>query len=56
MPRLRARLDVVFGAPVRVEAPGRRSRAVLEAASNQLRDALVAHHTDTHRQFGGQLT
>ena len=56
MPRLRARLDVVFGAPVRVEARGRRSRAVLEAASDQLRDALVAHHTDTHRQFGGQFT
>jgi 1-acyl-sn-glycerol-3-phosphate acyltransferase len=52
MPRLRSRLTVVFGAPVRVADPGRRSRAALGAASNQLRDALVAHHADTHQRFG----
>lgn len=56
MPRLRARLDVVFGAPVRVEAGGRRSRAALDAVSDQLRDALVAHHVDTHRQLGSEIT
>jgi 1-acyl-sn-glycerol-3-phosphate acyltransferase len=56
LPRLRARLDVVFGAPVRIESDGRRSRAVLNAASDRLREALVAHHTDTHRRFGGPRT
>jgi 1-acyl-sn-glycerol-3-phosphate acyltransferase len=52
LPRLRARLDIVFGAPVRVESGGRRSRAELAAAGDQLRAALVAHHADTHRRFG----
>ena len=56
LPRLRAQLDVVFGAPVRVESDGRRSRAALNAAGDQLRDALVAHHADTHRRFGRQRT
>jgi 1-acyl-sn-glycerol-3-phosphate acyltransferase len=56
MPRLRARLDVVFGAPVRVEGGERRSRAALDTVSDQLREALVAHHAQTHRQFGSQIT
>ncbi len=56
MPRLRARLDVVFGAPVWVNAEGRRSRAALDAASNQLRDALVAHHASAHRMLGSEIT
>jgi 1-acyl-sn-glycerol-3-phosphate acyltransferase len=56
MPRLRARLDVVFGTPVQLDSGVRRSRAGLDAASDQLRDALVAHHAETHRRFGGQLT
>ena len=56
MPRPRARLNVVFGAPVRVEAGERRSRAVLDTVSDQLREALVAHHAQTHRQFGSQIT
>lgn len=56
MPRLRARLDVVFGAPVRVEGDERRSRAALDTVSDQLREALVAHHAQTHRQFGSQIT
>ncbi|HEU4544007.1 MAG TPA: lysophospholipid acyltransferase family protein [Jiangellaceae bacterium] len=55
MPRLRARLDVVFGPPVQVQAGRRRSRAALDAASDQLRAALVAHHADTHRQLGGRV-
>lgn len=54
LPRLRSRLDVVFGAPVVVESSGRRTRAALDAASDQLRTALVAHHTETHRRFGGE--
>ena len=56
IPRPRARLNVVFGAPVRVEAAERRSRAALDAASDQLRDALVAHHAETHRQLGSEIT
>lgn len=56
MPRPRARLDVVFGAPVRVEGGERRSRAGLDAVSDQLRGALVAHHAQTHRQFGSRIT
>lgn len=56
MPRLRARLDVVFGAPVRVEGGERRSRAELDTVSDQLREALVAHHGQTHRHFGSQIT
>ena len=55
MPRLRARLDVVFGSPVRVEGGERRSRATLDTVSDQLREALVAHHAQTHRQFGSQI-
>jgi len=56
LPRLRSRLDVVFGAPVRVESDGRRSRAALHDAGDRLRAALVAHHADTHRRFGGLRT
>jgi 1-acyl-sn-glycerol-3-phosphate acyltransferase len=56
LPRLRARLDIVFGAPVRVESGGRRSRSELTAAGDRLRAALVAHHTDTHQRFGGVPT
>lgn len=56
LPRLRARLDIVFGAPVWVESDGRRSRSALTAAGDHLRAALVAHHADTHRRFGGLLT
>lgn len=56
LPRLRSRLDVVFGAPVHVESEGRRSRAALNAVGSQLRDALVAHHTETHQRFGGLRT
>lgn len=52
LPRPRSRLDVVFGPPVRVESGRRRSRTAMEAAGEQLRDALVAHHADTHRKFG----
>jgi len=42
MPRLRSRIDVTFGAPIRVEASGR-GRAALDAATEQLRDGLLAH-------------
>lgn len=43
LPRLRSRLDVVFGAPVTVDVEGLRGRAAIEAATTQLQDALVAH-------------
>lgn len=52
LPGLRARLDVVFGPPVRIRTPVRQSRSALEAASEQLRESLVAHHADTHRRYG----
>jgi 1-acyl-sn-glycerol-3-phosphate acyltransferase len=55
MPRLRSRLQVVFGAPVKVGGDSRRrSRAELDEATSQLRDALVAHHAETHQRFGGE--
>lgn len=53
LPGLRARLDVVFGPPVRVREEGGHSRSALDAASKRLRESLVAHHADTHRRFGG---
>jgi 1-acyl-sn-glycerol-3-phosphate acyltransferase len=43
LPRLRSRLDVVFGAPVTVQVEGLRGRAAIEAATIQLQEALVAH-------------
>lgn len=43
MPGLRSRLDVVFGKPVYLPAGGGRTRAALDAATEQLREALVAH-------------
>lgn len=55
LPRFRTRLQVVFGEPVTVgSGDGRTSRAALEAASEELRDALVAHHQQVHEKFGGQ--
>ncbi|WP_106537312.1 lysophospholipid acyltransferase family protein [Haloactinopolyspora alba] len=42
MPGLRSRLDVVFGPPVHLPSGGR-TRAALDAATDQLREALVAH-------------
>lgn len=43
LPRLRARLDVVFGPPVTLLDNGRRTRAALETATVQLRDVLLKH-------------
>ncbi|WP_129668174.1 lysophospholipid acyltransferase family protein [Phytoactinopolyspora endophytica] len=43
LPRLRARLDVVFGEPVTLPAGGPRTRSALEAATEQLREELVSH-------------
>lgn len=44
LPAPRRRLDVVFGAPVRLESPpGTSRRAALEAAGSTLRDVLAAH-------------
>ncbi|HEX6196942.1 MAG TPA: lysophospholipid acyltransferase family protein [Jiangellaceae bacterium] len=55
LPRFRSRIRVVFGEPVRVGAgDGRTSRAALEAASKDLRDALVKHHRQVHEKFGGE--
>jgi 1-acyl-sn-glycerol-3-phosphate acyltransferase len=51
VPALRARLDVVFGAPIELPA-SERSRATLNAASEKLREALTAHHADVVRRFG----
>lgn len=50
LPRLRARLDVVFGAPVVVDTSGGRTRAALDAATHTIHDALVAHHASTISQ------
>ena len=55
LPRFRSRLQVVFGEPVHVgTGDGRTSRAALQAASEELRDALVAHHRQAYQKFGGQ--
>ncbi|HEU0041896.1 MAG TPA: lysophospholipid acyltransferase family protein [Jiangellaceae bacterium] len=43
LPGLRSRLDVAFGEPIIVSSEGGRSRSALEAATVQLRAALVAH-------------
>ncbi len=43
LPRPRSRLDVVFGAPFKVEDTGLRGSARLAAASEQVRAELVAH-------------
>jgi 1-acyl-sn-glycerol-3-phosphate acyltransferase len=50
LPRLRKRLDVVFGAPVVVETAGGRTRAALDAATQTIHDALIAHHAATMSQ------
>src|ERR671911_449712 len=51
VPAVRARLDVVFGAPIEVPAGGR-SRAALGSASEKLREALTTHHASVRRRFG----
>lgn len=43
MPGLRSRLEVVFGPPVTLPAGGGGTRSALDAATEQLRAALVAH-------------
>jgi 1-acyl-sn-glycerol-3-phosphate acyltransferase len=43
LPRLRSRLEVVFGAPVRLPPAERRTRSSLADATERLRQALVAH-------------
>lgn len=43
MPGLRSRLEVVFGRQVTLPAGGGRTRSALDAATDQLRKALVAH-------------
>lgn len=45
LPRPRSRLDVVFGEPFTVGPANGRSRAALAAASEQVRERLVAHLT-----------
>ncbi len=49
LPRPRSRLDVVFGAPFKVEDTGLRGSARLAAASEQVRTELVAHHAAARR-------
>jgi 1-acyl-sn-glycerol-3-phosphate acyltransferase len=51
LPRLRARLDVVFGAPVTLPDAGRRTRSALESATAQLRDVLLAHRESAQAKF-----
>lgn len=43
MPGLRSRVEVVFGRPVVLPTGGGRTRSALDAATEQLREALVAH-------------
>lgn len=43
LPRIRSRLNVVFGAPVTLPPAERRTRSSLAEATEQLRQALVAH-------------
>ncbi|TDD64846.1 1-acyl-sn-glycerol-3-phosphate acyltransferase [Jiangella aurantiaca] len=43
MPGLRSRVEVVFGRPVTLPTGGGRTRSALDAATEQLREALVAH-------------
>lgn len=55
LPRFRSRMKIVFGEPIRVGTGDRRtSRAALEAASEELREALVKHHRQVHEKFGGE--
>jgi 1-acyl-sn-glycerol-3-phosphate acyltransferase len=50
LPRLRARLDVVYGPPIDLgRGTGRKAVA---AASEQLRDALRAHIEQARRETG----
>ncbi|SDU70772.1 lysophospholipid acyltransferase family protein [Jiangella alkaliphila] len=43
MPGFRSRVEAVFGRPVTLPAGGGRTRSALDAATEQLREALVAH-------------
>lgn len=43
MPGLRSRVDVVFGRPIHLPTGAGRTRAALDTATDQLREALVAH-------------
>lgn len=43
MPGLRSRVEIVFGPPVTLPTGGGRTRSALDAATEQLREALVAH-------------
>lgn len=52
-PKLRSKVDVVFGAPFDVTAPGdRASRRVLAEAAEQVRVRLVEHHEAAARLVG----
>jgi 1-acyl-sn-glycerol-3-phosphate acyltransferase len=53
LPRLRSRLDVVFGAPVVLPAGDVRSRTAVAEASRRLGAALSAHHTAVVDRFAG---
>jgi hypothetical protein len=44
LPRWRARIDIVFGPPFTLEAPGDpRARSTIAAAAEEIRAALVDH-------------
>ncbi|WP_166354281.1 lysophospholipid acyltransferase family protein [Phytoactinopolyspora limicola] len=49
LPRPRAKLDVVFGAPITLpDAAGRRTKSALEAMTTQLRDVMLAHRESAY--------
>lgn len=55
LPPARERIDVVFGDPFRVGEPGgRRTRAALAAATEELRHRLTDHLSEARRRTGRQ--
>lgn len=52
LPRPRQRLDVVFGAPVSLPTGGPRTRSALDAATEQLRTALVSSRAEAQSMLG----
>ncbi|WP_308294750.1 lysophospholipid acyltransferase family protein [Streptomyces sp. JJ66] len=52
LPPLRSRIDVVFGDPVSVGGEGRRTRKVMDEATERLQERLSAHLTEARRLTG----
>ena len=56
LPRVRSRLDVVFGSPVYLPPVTVRSHAAVQEANRRLHVALTAHYSAVAARFAGQVS